>query len=222
MHAFRLTMTLADRGGGTEVHWRQAFESANELARVRSLVIPANEQNLDRLAAHLAHMASPERALTLSRTLDAPRDLVFRAWTEPERLARWWGPKGFGISVVRLDLRPGGIFHYRMTPPGGGSPMHGRFVYREVRAPDRLVFVTSFADEKGEIARAPFFGGTFPLEILNVLTLAERDGRTALSMTGVPINASAQERATFIGAFESMQKGWGGTLDQLAAEVAKG
>lgn len=52
--------------------------------------------------------------LVLTRTLQAPRALVFQAFTEPEHLARWWGPKGFAIEVIRFELKPGGLFHYRL------------------------------------------------------------------------------------------------------------
>ena len=57
--------------------------------------------------------------LEIVRTFDAPRETVWRAWTELERLARWWGPKGFEMLSTKLDLRPGGMFHYGMRAPNG-------------------------------------------------------------------------------------------------------
>lgn len=156
--------------------------------------------------------------LVITRVFNAPRELVWKAWTEPERLARWWGPAGFAVSVVAFDLRPGGVFLYGMRTPDGEA-MWGKFVYREVAAPERLVFVTSFADEAGNTIRAPF-SADWALEVLSTLTLAEYEGRTTLTMHGVPINATDAERQTFAAFEDSMQEGWKSTLDQLADYLA--
>lgn len=156
---------------------------------------------------------------TISRVFDAPRDLVWKAWTEPARLAQWWGPKGCTIRVISLDLEPGGIFHYAMQFQPGHD-MFGRFVYREIKAPERLVYVSSFSDAQGGVTRAPF-KSDFPLELLNHVTLNEQGGKTALSLRGVPIDATEEERQVFVGMFNSMRKGFGGTFEQLAGYLAK-
>src|SRR6266542_819054 len=87
-----------------------------------------------------------EREFVLSRVFDAPRDLVWKAFTEPERLAQWWGPKGFKVIVSRMDLRPGGMYHYGLKATDG-SDMWGRMAYREIVKPERIVWVNSFSDE---------------------------------------------------------------------------
>jgi uncharacterized protein YndB with AHSA1/START domain len=159
--------------------------------------------------------------LVISRTLAAPRDLVWKAWTEPERLAQWWGPKGCTIRVAKLDVRPGGMFHYAMQ----FKPDHdiwGRFVYREIESPERLVFVNSFSDATGGITRAPFpqLGDSWPLEILNTLTLTEQGGQTTLTLRGSPINTTDEEHKAFVGMLASMQQGWSGTFEKLEAHLA--
>jgi uncharacterized protein YndB with AHSA1/START domain len=151
--------------------------------------------------------------------LDAPRDLVWKAWTDAERLAQWWGPKGCKVRVVKLDLRPGGIFHYAMQFKTGQETF-GRFIYREIAPPERLVFVNSFSDAAGGITRAPF-NQNWPFEVLNNLTLTEQAGKTTLTLRGGPITASEEERKTFAGMFDSMRQGFGGTFDQLAEHLAK-
>jgi uncharacterized protein YndB with AHSA1/START domain len=163
-----------------------------------------------------------ERDFVFERVLDAPRALVWKAWTEPERLAQWWGPKGCTIRVIRHDLRPGGIFHYAMQFQPGRD-MWGRFIYREIAAPERLVFINSFSDEEGGITRAPFpqLEDKWPLEVLNTLTLAEQGGKTTLTLRGCPINATEEERKAYSSMFASMQQGFGGTFDKLAAYLAK-
>jgi len=164
--------------------------------------------------------AAPEFVIT--RVFDAPRALVWKAWTESERLAQWWGPKGCKIRVAKLDVRPGGIFHYVMQFRTGAE-MWGRFIYREIAAPERLVFVNSFSDPDGGITRAPFsqLNQTWPLEVLNTLTLTEQGSKTMLTLRGGPINATEEELETFARMFDSMRQGFGGTFDQLADYLAK-
>lgn len=156
-------------------------------------------------------------SFTLSRTFDAPRARVWEAFTTLEHLEKWWGPKGFSIGSARLDLRPGGMFVYAME--AGGQAMWGRFVYREIEAPGRVVFVNSFSDAEGGLTRAPF-ADAWPMEILNTWTFTESEGKTTLDIQGVPLNANAVETAVFLAGFPSMQMGFGGTLDQLAAHLA--
>jgi uncharacterized protein YndB with AHSA1/START domain len=160
-----------------------------------------------------------ERELVITRIFAAPRELVWKAFTEPDRLARWWGPKGFTMLVRTLDFRPGGVFHYSMRSPGG-QVMWGRFVYRELQAPERMVFVNSFADEAGNIIRSSF-SPTWPLEILNTVTLTESDGTTTVTLRGGPINTTAEERETFWNSQESVRQGFAGTFDQLATYLAE-
>ena len=155
----------------------------------------------------------------ISRVFDAPRALVWKAWTERERLARWWGPKGFTVDILKADVRPGGVFHYGMRSKGGQQHW-GRFDYREIVAPERMVFVVAFADEKGNVTRNPF-DADWPLQVLSTVTFIEHESRTAVTVTWAPLMPSAAERRAFEAGRESMRAGWNGTCDQLAAYLAK-
>ena len=157
--------------------------------------------------------------LVISRELDAPRHLVYAAWTEPERLAQWWGPKGFEMVRCTLDLRPGGTFHYGMRA-GNSHTMWGKWVFRDVEAPERLVFVSSFSDEAGNVTRAPF-SADWPLLVLSTVTFEEHDGRTRLTLRGEPIEASDAEHAAFAAGITGMNAGWAGTLGQLETYLAE-
>ena len=168
--------------------------------------------------APAASVESSTEAFVITRTFDAPRELVFRAWTEAGHLRHWFGPKGSEVVHCTCDLRPGGAMHYALRVAGGGV-MWARWIFREIVPPERLVFVSSFSDEEGGVTRAPFFDGGWPLETLSTLTFAERDGRTTVTLVAVPIHATDAERATFRGAHASLQGGWGGTFDQLAAHL---
>jgi uncharacterized protein YndB with AHSA1/START domain len=169
----------------------------------------------------MAEKSSADRAaqeFVFTRTYDAPRELVFEAWSKGEHMAQWWGPKGFAMKVAKLEFRAGGVFHYSMQPPKG-PVMWGRFVYREVVAPERIVFVNSFSDEKGGIGPNPWIPD-WPLEILNTLTLAEQDGKTTLTLRGGPIDATDEQWTLFVDKQSSMRQGMGGTFDQLADLLA--
>lgn len=153
--------------------------------------------------------------LVITRTFKAPRELLFQVWTEAEHLKQWWGPKGFAMEVATQDLRPGGTFHYSMRSPAG-QEMWGKFVYEQAEAPSRLVYVNSFSDAAGNVIRHPI-APTWPLEVHNTLTFTEQDGTTTLTLEGGPINATEEERNTFLNAREGVKQGFAGTLDQLEA-----
>lgn len=164
-------------------------------------------------------MTQDPNEFVITRVLDAPRDLVFKAWTERERLAHWWGPTGFTLSVLQLDLRPGGIFHYAMRS-ADGYEMWGKFTYRDIAAPERIVSILSFADQEGNPVRHPM-SPTWPLETLNTMTLAEQEGTTTLTLRSTPLNASELEQKTFCDGHSSMTYGFGATFDQLDSYLAK-
>lgn len=166
----------------------------------------------------MTQKAPADDAFVITRTFAAPRDVVWKAWTETERLAQWWGPKGCKIHVVTHDLRVGGIFHYAMRF-STGSQMWGRFTYREIAAPDRLVFVNAFSDPEGGLARAPF-KEVLPLEMLIEVTFREVDGHTAVTLRSTALNATAEERQGFIDLFPGMRQGYAGTFDQLDQYLA--
>jgi uncharacterized protein YndB with AHSA1/START domain len=155
----------------------------------------------------------------ISREFDVPREFMFKLWTDPEHMQRWWGPKDVKVVYSKMDFRPGGNYHYCIHTPDGHD-MWGKFVYREIVKPKRIVFVNSFSDENGSLARHPM-SPTWPLEMLSTITFTEHAGKTNVTVSWVPLNATEEERKTFEGGFDSMRKGWTGTLDQLADYLAK-
>jgi len=154
-----------------------------------------------------------------SRVFDAPRAKVWQAWTEPARLKQWWGPKGFKVHTCKLDLRPGGTFLYGMTAPDG-SDMWGKFVYRKVSAPEKLVFIVSFSDPQGGVTRHPM-SPNWPRYVLSTVEFAEEAGKTRVTVRWTPHDATEAERKVFEDSREGMKQGWGGTLDQLEAYLGK-
>jgi uncharacterized protein YndB with AHSA1/START domain len=156
----------------------------------------------------------------MTRVFKAPRDQVWKAWSEADQLEHWWGPKGCSITSHRFEFRPGGFFHYEMKFAGAPT-LWGRFNYREIVAPERIIWLNSFANERCGIARAPF-SEFCPLEIENVVTFAEHGGTTLVSLRAQPFGESAEERNYFEELRRSsLEEGYGGTLDQLADYLAK-
>lgn len=167
------------------------------------------------LAPESAGVATP---FVISHTFDAPRDLVWKAFTEEERLKQWWGPKGFPVASSKMDLRPGGTYHYAMQVPDG-SLMWGRFLYREIVPHERIVFINGFSDETGVAARHPMIPD-WPMEVLSVFHFTVHGSRTTFTLRWTPVNATAAEYAMFDGAHDHMVAGWEGTLEQLEAYLA--
>jgi uncharacterized protein YndB with AHSA1/START domain len=165
--------------------------------------------------------ATQSKDFVLSRVFDAPRDLVWKAFTEAERMQQWWGPKGAKVTASKMDLRPGGTYLYGMQMPDG-KVMWGKFAYREIVPPEKLVFINSFSDEKGGITRHPL-SPSWPLQLLSVFTFEEQpDGKTKFTIRWSTHNATAEEQKTFDAGHASMTQGWGGTMEQLEAYLAKG
>ena len=155
-------------------------------------------------ATSSSHFAPETRTLTITRVFNAPRDLVFKAWTDPKQMAVWWGPKDFTNPVCEVDARQGGAIRIHMKGPDGTVyPMHGSF--REVKAPERLVFVCTAHDEGDD----PGF------EIVNTVVFTEQGGRTRIDLQAVIIRSSP----TSAGALAGMEAGWNQSLDRLTAFV---
>jgi uncharacterized protein YndB with AHSA1/START domain len=139
-----------------------------------------------------------------TRVFDAPRELVWAAWTEPKHLQQWWGPSGFTNPRCDWDARPGGKIHIDMKGPDGRIyPMDGRV--EEIKAPERMVFMSAALDEKGERI----------FENLNTVTLEDRGEKTVVTVVTRVVKATANAPQYLKG----MEMGWTLTLDRLDAHV---
>jgi uncharacterized protein YndB with AHSA1/START domain len=158
------------------------------------------------MAARSNPAAEPvKRMLVITRIFDAPRSVVFKMWTEPRHMARWWGPKGFTNPVCEIDARPGGAIRIVMhSPDGVDHQMTG--VFREVVEPQRLVFTTMALDQEGNTL----------LEGLTTVTFAELGGKTKLTLETRAAGVAAQAPEMLKG----MEEGWRQSLDRLEALVS--
>lgn len=148
-------------------------------------------------------MEPAERVLVIERVFDAPRGLVFRAWTEPERVGQWWGPRGFKSTVLgKMDVRPGGSYRIHMRSSEGTEHwLNGR--YLEVAEPERIVCTFEWSDADGN--------GTRPETVLTV-TFEDLGAKTKLTLRQAIFESES--------ARDLHNQGWSGTLDRLAEYIA--
>ena len=212
--AERMFQALSDGGSVmmpiAETFWAQRFGMLTDKFGIPWMV-----------NCELAGVADPKsKPFVISRTYSVPRDRLWKAFTDPALMQKWWGPKGATVTVSKMDLRPGGRYHYCMRT-SDGTEMWGRQVFREIAAPERLVFINSFSDENGGLTRHPF-GPTWPIEMMTVFAFTDAGpGKSTFTVTWTPLNPTPPERATFDAGQASMTGGWTGTLDQLADYLAK-
>ena len=155
----------------------------------------------------------------LTREFDAPRQLVFEAWTQPEHLKNWMFPeKGFTCEYISADIRPGGSAHHKMIAPNGHE-MWQLTKYEEVNEPEGLVFTQYFSNEAGDILPNPMMAN-WPKELRTSIILEEVNGKTRLKLIWQPINPTQEEAAAFENSRSQHGSGWGGGFDQLTAYLA--
>lgn len=152
----------------------------------------------------------------LERRFSAPRELVYAALTEAEHLSKWMSPPGMEMSDCTVDARVGGVFHYAMKPQNtpDAQAMWGKWTFRELTPPERIVVIVQFSDAEGGVTRHPM-SGQWPLYTLSTTTLSEIESGTLMRLEWRALDASEAEEAIFDAAHASMSQGWGGTMDAL-------
>lgn len=220
-HVMTETATFDERDGKTTLTIREVFQTVEDRdGMLKSGMEKGLAETHDRLAELLERLqkatmgTSSGRDIVIERLFDAPRELVWKAWTDPERLRRWWGPQGFTAPSAKLDLRVGGKYLFCMRAPDG-KDYWSTGVYREVVPMERIVCTDSFADEKGNVVPATHYGMSrdFPLEMLVTVTFEEQDGKTKMTLrhAGIP---AGPDRA-------GADQGWNQSFDKLAEDLAR-
>lgn len=150
-----------------------------------------------------------EQELVITRSFNALRELLWKAWTDPERMKRWWGPKNFTSPICKIDFRVGGKYLYCMRSPDG-QDFWSTGIYREIVPLERIVYTDSFADKNGNVVPATYYGMSpdIPLECQVTLTFEEHNGKTKMTLKHVGI-PEGQMR-------DLAQAGWNQSFDKLA------
>jgi uncharacterized protein YndB with AHSA1/START domain len=159
-----------------------------------------------------AGSSTQTKDLTIERIFDASPELVWKAWTEPEHVMRWWGPKDFTSPTCTVDLRVGGKYLFCMQSPEG-QRFWSTGTYQEIVPQQRLVYTDSFSDSEGNIVPATYYGMSedFPLQQLVIITLEAHGDKTKMTLThrDFPMGYDA----------EMAEQGWNESLDKLATSL---
>lgn len=160
----------------------------------------------------MEHTPTATRVLEITRMFDAPRELVWQAWTDPQHLMRWWGPEHFTSPACQIDLRVGGKYLFCMQAPDG-QKFWSTGVYQELAAPERMVYTDSFADEQGNAVSASYYGmgDDIPFTMQVTITFEEVAGQTKMTLRheGLPVGEMSEMTA----------QGWNSSFDKLAQSL---
>lgn len=156
------------------------------------------------------------------QSVKAPQELVYAAFTEARHLSQWMSPPGMVMEHCELDARTGGAFHYAMRPAAMplAPAMWGKWTFRELKAPSKIVVVVQFSDEQGGLTRHPM-AAQWPLHTLSTTSLTPETDGTRIHLEWRALNASDAEEAVFNASHASMAQGWGGSMMLLAAYLLK-
>ena len=203
-----IAASFHDANGKTRVELDAQFRSVPEMAAAIARAEEGWTQSFERLAGVAL---TDERKLVVTRVFDAPREVVFDAWTQEEHLRRWWSPKTFTTSHVKVDLRVGGLFHYCMRAPDG-KEYWGRGIYREIVRPERIVYSDSFADAEGNAVDPSHYGisDAEPDSQEVTITFREERGKTRVTLEhAIPAGTHR----------DGAGQGWNEMLDKLEGAV---
>jgi len=154
----------------------------------------------------------------LERTFDAPREMVWRAWTDPELLSRWYGP-GIETIIHDFDLQPGGAWLNEMR--WGENADFSKMVFQEVTQQEKLVWHHSSTDADWNIISSPMMAD-WPRVLLTTVTFEDLGDKTNVRLSQIPMDATDAEITCFAAMMDGMSKGWGGgykIIDEILQEL---
>jgi uncharacterized protein YndB with AHSA1/START domain len=222
-HEHLETLTLEEQDGKTKSTNRVLFKTVEDRdGMVETGLKTGSVETMDRLAELLEQIqkkgASPSEtgSLLISWLFDAPVEVVWKAWTEPEQIMRWWGPKVFTAPVVKVDFRVGGKYLMAMRSPDG-QDFWSTGTYAEIVPFKRIVLVDSFSDKDGNVVPATYYGmgADFPVEMQAILTFEAVDGKTKFTIEYPDIGNVKRND------LEAMTQGWTESLEKLMQLVRK-
>lgn len=169
-------------------------------------------------------MTDQQKGIVIERVFDAPRDLVWKAWTDPEMVKKWWGPEGFYAPSIKIDLRVGGKYIFAMHGPQGSEwdkDMYSAGVYKEIVPNEKLVVSDYFSDEEGNKIAPEEVGqdANFPDEMPDIQVRFDDvgEGKTRLTIEYPRPTSEEQFQAMLKG---GMVEGWNSSLDKMAASLS--
>jgi len=223
-HEILETITFDEIKGKTKLTDKSLFKTDEDLdGMVKSGMEEGATESMERFAELLDKIqkeqsiseSSKISEVIITRFFNASQKRLFKAWTDPKILMSWWGPKGFSCPVCKIDLHVGGKYFSCMRSPEG-KDFYSTGVYKEIKTPSKLVMTDSFADEKGNVVSAAYYGmsSNFPQELLVSLTFEKLKHGTIFTLKHSGITEMSKEDHS------NMEQGWKETLDKLS-EILK-
>ncbi|MET0858450.1 MAG: SRPBCC family protein [Telluria sp.] len=217
---FRVTALFSETGGKTRMDMTMRLPTREAAEQTRAFIRQAGgDATWDRLAEYLARKSSGKEAFVINRSFEAPIELLFSMWTNPERLSQWLPPAGFQMRFIQADIRAGGATLFSMS--GCGIEFYARADYLAVDKPRRIAYTQQFCDKDGNVARHPM-APTWPATMLITVDLNEEGSdRTRATVTCEPHGATtAEELRMFAESRGGMTQGWTGSFDKLDAYLS--
>jgi uncharacterized protein YndB with AHSA1/START domain len=213
---FLVTVLFSETNGKTKMDMTMTLPTPEAAEETRKFIKKAGGNSTwDRLAEYLEMESSGKEKFVINRTFDAPLELVFEMWTNPNHFSQWLAPTGFKMQFIRSDIKPGGSTFYFMTGDSG-QKMYGRAEYLAIEKPNQIAYTQQFCDENEKVTRHPF-SPTWPETMLtNVAFTTEGPDQTRVTVTWEPVGTvTKEELETFIKQKGGMTQGWTGSFDKL-------
>lgn len=213
---FRVTALFSEKNGKTTLNMTMILPTPEAAEETAKFIKKANGNSTwDRLAEYLEKQSNGKEKFVINRTFDAPIDLIFKMWTDPEHFSKWLAPKGFDMEFIKAEIKPGGSSLFCMKA-ANDFKMYGRADYLEIEKPYCIVYRQQFCDENEKILRHPM-SQTWPETMLTIVTLTEEEpGRIRVTINWEPYGKTTEEELdTFIKGRSGMTQGWTGSFDKL-------
>jgi uncharacterized protein YndB with AHSA1/START domain len=217
---FRVTVLFSETKGKTKMEMSMALPTPEAAEETRKFVKQVGGYSTwDRLSEYLEKEVSGKEKFVISRSFDAPLDLMFEMWTNPKHFSQWLPPAGYEMEFIKSDIKPGGSTFYFMI--GSGPKMYGRAEYLKIEKPDLIVYTQQFCDENEKVSRHPMAPSWPETMLTTVEFAAEGPSQTRVTVTWEPYGQTTpEELETFIKARGGMTQGWTGSFDKLEAHIA--
>lgn len=220
---FRVTVTFEEFKGRTVMDMTMELETPEAAREIEKFIKQAGGNSTwDRLSEYLEAEQRQKDIFVINRSFEADLETMFDLWTKPEHFCRWMGPTGSSMEFLETDVRVGGINHYKMSI-AEGSEMYGLIEYKEIDAPQKLVYMQCFCDENKVLCKPPFSPNWPDRMLTTVLFNDEGDGHIRITLKWeIHGEATDEERRAFHDEKPGMTIGWTGSFDKLEEALSRG
>ncbi len=217
---FRVEVTFHALKKKTKMEMTMTFSSSEKAQEIKKFIkLAGGNATWDRLAEYLEQTLNHKEKFVINRSFDAPQEIVFKMWTDPDHLSKWLSPTGTEMKFFKADIKAGGSSFYTMF--SANMKLYGRIQYKEVKAPDLVTYTQQFCDENEKVCRHPM-APTWPETMFTTIEFAtEENNKTRVTVTWEPFGEVTQEEVeAFVKARSGMTGGWTGSFDKLEDYLA--